>query len=92
MKDSAEQIILEAWRGILKIDEIKIDDCFFRLGGNSILAAKLMVKINKEFGIKIPLGSIFKTRTLGGMYQLIQNFTEKVSHDFGFMERSKTDQ
>ncbi|MCP4155599.1 MAG: AMP-binding protein, partial [bacterium] len=52
--------------------KISIDDDFFRLGGHSLKAAVLISKIHKELESKIPLTQLFKTPTIRGLAQLIQ--------------------
>lgn len=43
---------------------IGIDDDFFKLGGNSILAIRLISKINKEFGKHLNVNTLFNNKTV----------------------------
>ncbi len=50
-----EKIITHIWCDLLKKNQISMTDNFFDLGGNSLIAAELSVKIVKEFKISIPM-------------------------------------
>ncbi|XBW36546.1 hypothetical protein QEN19_002122 [Hanseniaspora menglaensis] len=54
--------ILKLWISILptKPVEVSATDTFFDLGGHSILATKMIFQLRKEFGVDVPLGTIFK--------------------------------
>ena len=50
---------------LLKEQEtIRKSDDFFSLGGDSILAMKLVSKISQEFGITLPLKTVFLSNSL----------------------------
>jgi amino acid adenylation domain-containing protein len=63
------------WAEVLGInrDIISMDSNFFELGGHSLKATFLASKINKEFGVKLPLAEIFKTPTIKDISQYIQH-------------------
>lgn len=44
-------------------DDIESGD-FFELGGNSMLAARLVVKLRKEFEVDISIRDVFRGRTV----------------------------
>lgn len=47
------------WRDVLGTDEVTERANFFSTGGNSLLAGKLVVLVNREFGTKLTLRDIF---------------------------------
>lgn len=51
------------WKDILGIDSFEIDDDFFNLGGNSLLAVRLEVALERAY-ITIPEFNIFKYNTV----------------------------
>ncbi len=55
-----EQALCGMWHEILKINPIGITDNFFQLGGNSLLAARLVRKINLEIDDKFKISHIFQ--------------------------------
>ncbi len=50
---AAERIVLAAWRRLLDVDEIGLDDDFFRLGGHSLLMTQLAAQLTHESGLSL---------------------------------------
>jgi acyl carrier protein len=59
-----QENLLTNWRELLNIEHIGIHDNFLALGGNSLLATQLMVRIIEQFQIHIPLHSLFDAPTI----------------------------
>ncbi|MEV5480131.1 amino acid adenylation domain-containing protein [Streptomyces sioyaensis] len=55
----AEQWLADAWAKALKYDEVSVEDDFFASGGNSLIAVALVNRINREFGLRLPLQVVF---------------------------------
>ena len=53
------------WAEVLKRDTIGVTDNFLALGGHSLLAIRLLGKISKTFGVRLPLRSLFESPTVG---------------------------
>ncbi len=64
------------WRDLLKIDKVGIRDNFFNVGGNSLLAARVIGKINETLKAKLRIADIFLMPTI----ELLAAAIEK-SHD-----------
>ena len=62
--------------GLKKVTDIYID--FFSLGGNSLLAAKLIFRIEKQFDLKLPLESLFKQNTISQFSELIEKGRQEI--------------
>ena len=62
-----EEMLFEIWREVLAIDKIGIHDNFFEVGGHSLLAVQLIVRINKQFQIEVPLRLLFEYPTIAGL-------------------------
>lgn len=58
---------------ILKQSQIGVKDDFFRLGGNSLLAAQVVVNVEHVFGITLPMRSVFERPTVEGLAREIEN-------------------
>jgi amino acid adenylation domain-containing protein len=71
-----EKLIAEIWQEILKIEKVDIFSNFFELGGYSILAVKVMIKIEKETGKRIPLSSLFQHSTIEKLALLLNTENE----------------
>ncbi|CAA7197515.1 Tyrocidine synthase 3 [Chryseobacterium potabilaquae] len=58
----------------LPVASIGLHDDFFRLGGNSIMAIKLISKIYHQLGIQIKVADVFKGRMIGVLSLIITNY------------------
>jgi FkbM family methyltransferase len=65
------QALVSIWRELLQRQALEPRRTFFELGGNSLLAAQLVFRIKKAFGVTLPLRAIFETPHLAGMAALI---------------------
>jgi amino acid adenylation domain-containing protein len=57
---------------VLKQSNIGLKDDFFRLGGNSLLAAQVVVNVQHVFGIDLPMRSVFEKPTVEGLAREIE--------------------
>ncbi len=62
-------------KSILKLDKVGIHDNFFVLGGNSLLAMKLMSQINLEFQLTVKPSAILEHLTIAEMAAYIEKET-----------------
>ncbi len=56
--------LAETWEEILGVKAIGINDDFFDLGGHSLLSVRLLSRMDKEHGIRIPLANFFRGPTI----------------------------
>ena len=59
-----EQIILDIWMKIFKSENITMEDDFYSLGGNSLIAARIAIQINNLFAAKLKLTDVLKHDTI----------------------------
>ncbi|HEX2925330.1 MAG TPA: amino acid adenylation domain-containing protein, partial [Ruminiclostridium sp.] len=69
---NTEKKIAEIWGKLLNAGNLKADDNFFKCGGNSFLATKLIMLLYKEFNKDISLKDIFRMATIREMGRLIE--------------------
>lgn len=65
--------VAEIWRTVLREADINAADDFFDLGGNSLLAMQVIVRVRRRFGIDIPIRAIFDNPTLAGFSSAVEN-------------------
>ncbi len=62
-----ETILAELWQHLLGQSRIGRHDHFFDIGGNSLLAVRLLSAIDARFGVRMPLTEVFVHATLHAM-------------------------
>lgn len=68
---STEQLITGIWSDLLGIDDIGNDSDFFDLGGDSVCASQVLMRISAETGITLSLGDIFDNPTIESISKLV---------------------
>lgn len=64
--------LVTIWKSVLKINkDMSVNTSFFDLGGQSLLATKLMSSINLEFGVLVSLTEIFEAETIQKIGKII---------------------
>ncbi len=65
-----ERTLAEVWQATLRIEKIGIDDSFFDLGGDSLIAVKTITRLEKTLQRKVPAANLYQTpsiRALAGL-------------------------
>ena len=68
----AEQRLGYIWQAVLKVDEVFREDDFFDLGGHSLLIARLLRRIEADYGRRVPMAALFRAPKLRDMAGLIE--------------------
>jgi len=61
---TTEEKLIAIWSKIFEVDGLGIDDDFFDLGGDSVIATRLTSEITKTFGAKFMVGTIVERPTI----------------------------
>jgi amino acid adenylation domain-containing protein len=56
--------LLAIWSEVLRVPTLRPDDDFFDVGGHSLLAVDLFARVEREWGIRLPLSTIFEAPTV----------------------------
>ncbi|HEX2642183.1 MAG TPA: amino acid adenylation domain-containing protein, partial [Thermoanaerobaculia bacterium] len=59
-RDPVERQLAAIWEELLGMDRVGLRDGFFALGGHSLLATRLASRIRRDFGVEVPLRSLFE--------------------------------
>ncbi len=66
-----EESLAEIWSEVLAIDRVGIDDDFFALGGHSMLAVRMLARLQDAYGYAPYLGSLFDHSTIRQLAELL---------------------
>jgi len=64
--------IAEVWQRVLAIEEIGINDDFFELGGNSLVATHLVMEMREALRMSVPLRDFFETPTVAAISGVLE--------------------
>lgn len=70
--DAIEEKLAIIWRELLRLNNIGIHDDYFDLGGHSLMAVRLFSRVEREFGIRLPITTLFHTATISGLAGLLR--------------------
>ena len=68
-----EEYLAQAWQEELGVRRLGADDHFFELGGTSLSAIQVMLRLCQEFDIDLPLDGMFSHPTLGGLARVAED-------------------
>ena len=68
---ATETEMVAIWADVLGYDLVGIHDRFLDLGGNSILAARIMARVIRAFAVDIPLQALLETPTAVALAALV---------------------
>ncbi|MFD5738066.1 SDR family NAD(P)-dependent oxidoreductase, partial [Streptomyces sioyaensis] len=71
-RSDTERAICEVWQELLGIEKVGIQDSFFDLGGNSLIAIQLVSTINTRLGSKLALGDLYEGLTAAHLASLAE--------------------
>ncbi|WP_390625552.1 MULTISPECIES: non-ribosomal peptide synthetase [Calothrix] len=76
-RNPIEELLVQIWSQVLKVESVGIADNFFELGGHSLLATQLISRIRNIFKVEIPLRELFVTATLAELAQVIEQLQQQ---------------
>jgi thioesterase domain-containing protein/acyl carrier protein len=71
-RTALEGRLIEIWREVLEIEQIGIQDNFFALGGDSVLATQLIARAGETLAASVPFLRFLERPTIAGMAESIE--------------------
>lgn len=72
-KNSLEGQIQDVWKAVFELPEIGMEANFFDLGGNSLLATVMTVRVQEKLNRTVPIESLFEAPTIRALANLLKS-------------------
>lgn len=66
-----EELVARVWASALGIDQLGVYDNFFDLGGSSLLAIQVTIRLREYFRIDLPVHCLFDAPTVNGLAKIM---------------------
>ncbi|HEU5188161.1 MAG TPA: amino acid adenylation domain-containing protein [Methylomirabilota bacterium] len=74
-----ENEIARVWAAVLGVDDVGVEDDFFDLGGNSLLAALVLARVRTAWDVDISLPAFIERPTVAGLAHAIESAPRDVT-------------
>ena len=81
-RDETEARLTAIWERLLGSGPVGVDEDFFALGGDSLLALQLLLEVEREFGTRFSDSVLYEASTVAGLARVLRSrrpATERVS-------------
>jgi len=78
--DAVEAALVDLWKEVLSTDHVGVEDNFFDLGGDSLLASAMFIEIEKRFGRLYPLSMLVEKRTIRQLAEVLRDPGSGITH------------
>lgn len=70
-QNTLREVLVSVWSSVLNMEKIGIQDDFFELGGDSILATQMISRLREMFQVDLPAVAIFDAPTVEKLAQFM---------------------
>ena len=77
-----EQALAVLWCDVLSIETVGRDADFLLLGGNSLLATRMVTRVRQDFAVDLTLRELLKHRTLAALTTLVDDRASTTRNEF----------
>ncbi len=67
-----EQTLTAVWSEVLRIPDVGVDEDFVELGGDSLLAVRMIVRVRERLDVELPLDAVFTEGTIAKLARWIE--------------------
>jgi thioesterase domain-containing protein/acyl carrier protein len=83
LSNPVERRIAGFWSELLGVSDVRSEDDFFALGGHSLAAVRLFAKIRKQYGVDLPLATLFQAPSLKDLAAVVSARGGRETEDAG---------
>ncbi len=78
-RNDVERQMAKIWEEVLRVPAPGVNDNFFSLGGNSLLATQVISRLRDAFKVELPLRALFEKPTIAGLAGRLDGLAPKTS-------------
>ena len=71
-RNDVEARVAAIWKSMLHVDDLSVDDDFFKVGGHSLLTFQLLRDCEREFSARVSLGRFLSDPTVSGLSRALR--------------------
>jgi acyl-coenzyme A synthetase/AMP-(fatty) acid ligase len=75
-RNPTEETLCRLWQEVLRRERVGIHDNFFKIGGHSLLAARVAARMRESFKMDIPLRRMFESPTVTQLAQAVDQMMQ----------------
>jgi len=93
-----EEALVKTWSNALGVEQLGIHDPFLEIGGDSLVASKLVSELNEVYGRNLPVNVIFEATSVAELARVlisrepVPGQTEKIARAFLEIEQMSDDE
>lgn len=76
-RHDAEERLAEIWKDVLDLERVGVFDDFYELGGDSLMAARMLARLRDVFEIELSSDSLLDAHTIADLAEVIAAAIEK---------------
>jgi NAD(P)-dependent dehydrogenase (short-subunit alcohol dehydrogenase family)/acyl carrier protein len=70
-RDTIEEAVTSIWDEVLGIEGVGVDDSFFKLGGDSLMAIQIGTRLRDVLNVDLPINELFQEATVAGVARAV---------------------
>ena len=78
---AVETELAEIWQQSLGVQRIRIHENFFQIGGHSLTAMRVVLRIHRSFGVDVPVSVVFGNPTIASLAVVIEEMCASAHSD-----------